>query len=114
MWPRFTGNEVALRIHRESVQGSQAGPTKVIIMRKQRRRRNRLSESGNNMLGLANPQLHFEIVSNDDVLQNPMLIDRAHQTHCRNVVHIIARWEEPADRSQRSHMQLHGGRRLEK
>lgn len=33
------------------------------------------------MLGLANPQLQFEIVSNDDVLQNPVLINRAQQTH---------------------------------
>lgn len=30
---------------------------------------------------LANPQLQFEIVSNDDVLQNPVLINRAQQTH---------------------------------
>lgn len=55
--------------------------TKVIIMRRQRSRRNRLSESGNNMLGLANPQLQLEIVSNDDVLQNPVLINRAQPTH---------------------------------
>lgn len=55
--------------------------TKVIIMRRQRSRRNRLSESVNNMLGLDNPQLQFEIVSNDDVLQNPVLINRAQPTH---------------------------------